>query len=154
MQSWVLMPYSKPRFGGPRFGELIARPTGTARIQRESAGGANDGFRLTRGPALVRSATTGHSPSGQWREPYPPAMAVANVPVDEISDWASFHRVVAKSLRFPAYYGRNGNAFIDCLRDVARSSGTAYCREGSCARVPAWGPGRGNQPRRWTVRAA
>ena len=45
-------------------------------------------------------------------------MAVANVPVDEISDWESFHRVVAKSLRFPPYYGRNGNAFIDCLRDI------------------------------------
>ena len=28
------------------------------------------------------------------------------------------HDVVAQALRFPDYYGRNGNAFIDCLRDI------------------------------------
>lgn len=27
--------------------------------------------------------------------------------------------MVAHALRFPDYYGRNGDAFIDCLRDIA-----------------------------------
>jgi hypothetical protein len=46
-------------------------------------------------------------------------MALIDVPTDEIDDWQSFHDVMARALRFPAYYGRNGNAFIDCLRDIA-----------------------------------
>lgn len=37
------------------------------------------------------------------------------IPVDRIVDWASFHDVCAAALGFPSYYGRNMNAWIDCM---------------------------------------
>ncbi len=33
----------------------------------------------------------------------------------QITDWESFHSVFAKALGFPAFYGRNMNAWIDCM---------------------------------------
>jgi RNAse (barnase) inhibitor barstar len=51
---------------------------------------------------------------------YPHAVAVVVIPVQEIVDWTTFHEVFARLLRFPDYYGRNANAFIDCLGDLAR----------------------------------
>src|SRR5690348_12981050 len=35
------------------------------------------------------------------------------------ADASEMHRGIAESLEFPSYYGRNLNALIDCLRDVA-----------------------------------
>jgi len=32
-----------------------------------------------------------------------------------IVDWRTFHATFKEALRFPDFYGRNGNAFIDCL---------------------------------------
>jgi hypothetical protein len=32
-----------------------------------------------------------------------------------ITDWTTFHDVFAQVLRFPDFYGRNMNAWIDCL---------------------------------------
>jgi len=32
-----------------------------------------------------------------------------------ITDWASFHEVFALLFGFPDYYGRNRNAWIDCM---------------------------------------
>ncbi len=32
-----------------------------------------------------------------------------------IHDWDGFHSVFAKTLGFPGYYGRNMNAWIDCM---------------------------------------
>jgi hypothetical protein len=32
-----------------------------------------------------------------------------------IHDWATFHEVFATALGFPGFYGRNLNAWIDCL---------------------------------------
>lgn len=32
-----------------------------------------------------------------------------------ITDWDSFHSVFAETLGFPAFYGRNMNAWIDCM---------------------------------------
>ena len=40
---------------------------------------------------------------------------VVTVPADGIVDWTTFHSVFAEHLGFPAYYGRNMNAWIDCL---------------------------------------
>lgn len=37
------------------------------------------------------------------------------IPTAEISDWASFHSVFQAALGFPKFYGRNMNAWIDCL---------------------------------------
>src|SRR4029079_1270955 len=42
-------------------------------------------------------------------------MAVVRVATSRISDWDSFHDVFADALRFPAYYGRNRDAFVDLL---------------------------------------
>ena len=42
-------------------------------------------------------------------------MPVVRIPTEEISDWASFHAVFQRSLGFPSFYGRNMNAWVDCL---------------------------------------
>ncbi|GAB3808283.1 hypothetical protein GCM10028798_33970 [Humibacter antri] len=38
------------------------------------------------------------------------------------TDWDALDDDFAMNLEFPNYYGRNGNALIDCLRDVAELS--------------------------------
>jgi hypothetical protein len=38
-----------------------------------------------------------------------------NIETSRIVDWDSFHTVFAEALGFPDFYGRNGNAWIDCL---------------------------------------
>src|SRR5436190_11680705 len=40
-----------------------------------------------------------------------------NVQIDgtAIVDWNSFHAVFAQALGFPAFYGQNMNAWIDCM---------------------------------------
>jgi RNAse (barnase) inhibitor barstar len=35
-----------------------------------------------------------------------------------ICDWDSFHDVFAKEFGFPPYYGRNMNAWVDCIDDI------------------------------------
>lgn len=40
---------------------------------------------------------------------------VIALPTNRIVDWDSFHTVFAERLGFPGYYGRNMNAWIDCL---------------------------------------
>ena len=40
---------------------------------------------------------------------------VINIPTGKIVDWESFHDVFDEALGFPGYYGRNMNAWIDCL---------------------------------------
>jgi hypothetical protein len=37
------------------------------------------------------------------------------IPTKDIKDWKSFHATLKDALGFPDFYGRNGNAFIDCL---------------------------------------
>ncbi len=43
-----------------------------------------------------------------------------DIPVKLIVDWASFHEVFADVLGYPAFYGRNMNAWIDCMTDADR----------------------------------
>jgi hypothetical protein len=43
---------------------------------------------------------------------------LVKIPVEKISDWPSFHQVFQEVLGFPAFYGRNMNAWIDCLTSV------------------------------------
>lgn len=38
-----------------------------------------------------------------------------SIPTDRIADWATFPDVFAEILGFPSYYGRNMDAWIDCL---------------------------------------
>lgn len=35
-----------------------------------------------------------------------------------IEDWDSFHRVFAEAFGFPSFYGRNMNAWIDCMSSL------------------------------------
>lgn len=47
-------------------------------------------------------------------------MIVSLVKVDSshISDWASFHEEFARVFGFPDFYGRNMNAWIDCMTSI------------------------------------
>ncbi|HXG86511.1 MAG TPA: barstar family protein [Pyrinomonadaceae bacterium] len=42
-------------------------------------------------------------------------MAVVRLNINQITDWASFHLVCEEAFGFPAFYGRNMDAWIDCL---------------------------------------
>lgn len=41
-----------------------------------------------------------------------------SIPTKQIADWATFHELFAEALGFPAFYGRNMNAWIDCMTDA------------------------------------
>ena len=43
---------------------------------------------------------------------------IVQVPTKRITNWATFHDVFNEILDFPPYYGRNMNAWIDCLTYV------------------------------------
>lgn len=43
---------------------------------------------------------------------------IVRIPVNEIRDWDSFHSVFSKVLGFPDFYGRNMDAWIDCMTSV------------------------------------
>jgi hypothetical protein len=45
-------------------------------------------------------------------------MPVVRVPAADIVDWSSFHDVFVRLLGLPSFYGRNMNAWIDCLTSV------------------------------------
>ena len=44
----------------------------------------------------------------------------------QIHDWYSFHHVFAEIFGFPSFYGRNMNAWIDCMTDLD-DAGTGMC---------------------------
>jgi len=37
------------------------------------------------------------------------------IPVAQITDWESFHKVFQQTLGFPNFYGHNMDAWIDCM---------------------------------------
>ena len=47
-------------------------------------------------------------------------MNTASVKIDcaRINDWKSFHDVFADALGFPSFYGRNLNAWVDCMTSL------------------------------------
>src|SRR5262249_48448301 len=45
-------------------------------------------------------------------------MTVVKVDLSKITDWESFHSVFATELGFPSFYGRNMNAWIDCMTSL------------------------------------
>jgi hypothetical protein len=45
-------------------------------------------------------------------------MPVVRIPAGRITNWSTFHDVFNEVLEFPAYYGRNVDAWIDCLTYV------------------------------------
>ena len=48
---------------------------------------------------------------------------VITIAADQITDWDSFHSVFQAALGFPEFYGRNMNAWIDCMTDMDDPSG-------------------------------
>jgi ribonuclease inhibitor len=46
-------------------------------------------------------------------------MNQVNIDISKISSLEDFHDEVTQALRFPSYYGRNKDAFWDCLSDYA-----------------------------------
>lgn len=45
-------------------------------------------------------------------------MKKVTIPIDEIHDWPSLHKVFKEALGFPEFYGNNMNAWIDCMTSV------------------------------------
>jgi hypothetical protein len=45
-------------------------------------------------------------------------MRTVTIPVEKIVDWPSFHELFQRELGFPDFYGRNMNAWIDCMTSV------------------------------------
>ena len=50
-------------------------------------------------------------------------MALARLNGSAISDWDNFHTACAAEFGFPDFYGRNGNAWIDCLSYISEGDG-------------------------------
>lgn len=46
------------------------------------------------------------------------ASTLVKIDLDRISDWQTFHDVFAEALGFPDFYGRNMNAWIDCMYSI------------------------------------
>jgi hypothetical protein len=46
-------------------------------------------------------------------------MAEVQIDLARIDDWNSFHELFAEVLGFPEFYGRNMNAWIDCMSDIS-----------------------------------
>src|ERR1700733_14148302 len=40
---------------------------------------------------------------------------IVTIPADRITDWESFHSVFKQALGFPDFYGRNMDAWNDCM---------------------------------------
>ncbi|TWT00330.1 barstar family protein [Reyranella sp. CPCC 100927] len=43
---------------------------------------------------------------------------IVDIPVSRITNWDTFHDVFQEALGFPDFYGRNMNAWIDCMTYV------------------------------------
>ena len=44
--------------------------------------------------------------------------SVVVLPVEQITDWVSFHSVFRRVFGFPEFYGCNMNAWIDCMTSL------------------------------------
>jgi len=43
---------------------------------------------------------------------------VITIPSHRITDWESFHTVFVEVFGFPAFYGRNMDAWLDCMTNI------------------------------------
>ena len=43
---------------------------------------------------------------------------IVAVPVDQINDWPTFHEVFQRAFGFPEFYGRNMDAWNDCMTSL------------------------------------
>jgi RNAse (barnase) inhibitor barstar len=49
---------------------------------------------------------------------------IVRIKTQSITDWSSFHNVFAQTFGFPDYYGRNMDAWIDCMTYLNDPEGT------------------------------
>jgi RNAse (barnase) inhibitor barstar len=49
-------------------------------------------------------------------------MKTINIDGSNITDWESFHDTFYEEMHFPGYYGRNMDAWIDCVGEIARDN--------------------------------
>jgi Barstar (barnase inhibitor) len=56
-------------------------------------------------------------------------LTLIKLDASQISDWDTFHDVLARAFGFPEFYGRNMNAWIDCMTwlDVIEDGMTSVC---------------------------
>ncbi len=45
-------------------------------------------------------------------------MVIVRIDARWITDWDAYHDVFAEAFGFPNFFGRNGNAWIDCMGDL------------------------------------
>jgi RNAse (barnase) inhibitor barstar len=45
-------------------------------------------------------------------------MVIVRIDTTKIRDWASFHEVFSEAFGFPDFYGRNMDAWIDCMTSL------------------------------------
>ena len=50
-------------------------------------------------------------------------MTIVRLPTAAITDWVSFHQICKETFGFPTFYGRNMNAWIDCLTYLDEGDG-------------------------------
>lgn len=46
-------------------------------------------------------------------------MTKINIDMEPVKDWDSFHDKFAEVFGFPDFYGRNMNAWVDCMSDLS-----------------------------------
>src|SRR5262245_17924374 len=55
---------------------------------------------------------------GSVRKPGSAMRALVRIDTTKICDWASFHDVFSETFGFPDFYGRNMDAWIDCMTSL------------------------------------
>ncbi len=60
-------------------------------------------------------------------------MNICKIDSSQIKSWASFHELFAKQFKFPIYYGRNMDAWIDCMEDCIEE--TTVLDFGNCRQL-------------------
>lgn len=62
------------------------------------------------------------------------SLPIVTVDCALITDWTSFHEVFSKAFGFPSLYGRNMDAWIDCMTSLdspEHELATVHCASGS-----------------------
>ena len=57
-------------------------------------------------------------------------MKIVHIDGAEIKDWDTFHDVFAHAFGFPEYYGRNLDAWIDCMTSLDEEFNRVHVEEG------------------------
>jgi RNAse (barnase) inhibitor barstar len=53
-------------------------------------------------------------------------MSFVRLDTTKITDWASFHQVCKEAFGFPDFYGKNMNAWIDCMSSLDEEGMTKF----------------------------